>query len=83
MKIDCAEYEYISLNDYFFQESVLSECTDRGIEESIFQKPHKLHLTMGVMCLMDNEERLEASKLLTEAKDNIIMYVALIILSTG
>ncbi|KAJ2953712.1 hypothetical protein O0L34_g1332 [Tuta absoluta] len=56
-----------------FKQSVLRECPDRGIDESLFIRSNKLHLTLGMMCLMDNEERLQASKLLTEAKQNIIM----------
>ncbi|XP_034826615.1 activating signal cointegrator 1 complex subunit 1 [Maniola hyperantus] len=56
-----------------FKESVLRECP--GIEDSLFIKPGKLHITVGVMCLMDNEERLSASKLLTEARDKHIMPI--------
>lgn len=56
-----------------FKVSVLRECgQSRGLEESIFIRAQKLHLTLGVMCLMDNTERLFASNLLTEAKDKII-----------
>ncbi|KOB66100.1 Activating signal cointegrator 1 complex subunit 1 [Operophtera brumata] len=36
-------------------------------------RAERLHLTVGVMSLMDNEERLVASKLLGEAKDKIIL----------
>ncbi|XP_075992432.1 activating signal cointegrator 1 complex subunit 1 [Anticarsia gemmatalis] len=56
-----------------FKASVLRDCaSSRGLEESLFIKASKLHLTLGVMCLMDNEERLVASKLLTEAKDKVL-----------
>ncbi|CAK1550016.1 unnamed protein product [Leptosia nina] len=58
-----------------FKNSVLSECQSRGLEESLFIKASKLHITVGVMCLMDNEERLLASKYLTEAKELIIMPI--------
>ncbi|KAH9638709.1 hypothetical protein HF086_013981 [Spodoptera exigua] len=58
-----------------FRERVLQECPSRGLERSLFILPSKLHLTVGVMCLMDNEERLFASKLLTEAKEKIIMPI--------
>ncbi|XP_023943938.2 activating signal cointegrator 1 complex subunit 1 [Bicyclus anynana] len=54
-----------------FKEEVLRKCS--GIDESLFISSAKLHITVGVMCLMDNEERLLASKLLTEAKDKCIM----------
>ncbi|PZC82459.1 hypothetical protein B5X24_HaOG210500 [Helicoverpa armigera] len=57
-----------------FQASVLRDCPNsRGLDKSLFIKPTKLHLTLGVMCLMDNEERLFASKLLTEAKEKVVM----------
>ncbi|XP_026328555.1 activating signal cointegrator 1 complex subunit 1 [Hyposmocoma kahamanoa] len=56
-----------------FKESVLRECADsRDLDESLFVKPIKMHVTVGVMCLMDNEERTIASKLFTEAMDTII-----------
>ncbi|XP_045511187.1 activating signal cointegrator 1 complex subunit 1 isoform X1 [Colias croceus] len=58
-----------------FKESVLRECQSRALEESLFIPATKLHLTVGVMCLMDNEERLLVSKLLTEAKERIIMPI--------
>ncbi|XP_039765051.1 activating signal cointegrator 1 complex subunit 1 isoform X2 [Pararge aegeria] len=54
-----------------FKENVLQQCP--GIEDSLFIKPGKLHITVGVMCLMDNEERLMATKLLTDARDKYIM----------
>ncbi|KPJ06475.1 Activating signal cointegrator 1 complex subunit 1 [Papilio machaon] len=54
-----------------FKQIVLQEV--KGVDESLFIKSQKLHITIGVMCLMDNEERLQASKLLSEAKDKIIM----------
>lgn len=44
-----------------------------GVDETVFQTPSKLHLTLGVMCLMDSEERQEASKLLTEATEKFVM----------
>ncbi|KAJ8726442.1 hypothetical protein PYW07_001140 [Mythimna separata] len=58
-----------------FQTSVLRDCPSRNLDQSLFIKPHKLHLTLGVMCLMDNEERLFASKLLTEAKEKVVMPI--------
>ncbi|KAM3964822.1 activating signal cointegrator 1 complex subunit 1 [Aphomia sociella] len=56
-----------------FKEIVLRDCPSRGLEESLFISAQKLHITVGVMCLMDNEERLHVTKLFTEAKDKIIM----------
>lgn len=56
-----------------FKASVLRECSGCGLEESLFIRAERLHLTVGVMCLMDNEERLTASKLLTDARDKYIV----------
>ncbi|XP_063358488.1 activating signal cointegrator 1 complex subunit 1-like [Cydia amplana] len=56
-----------------FQEAVLRDCQNRGLHESIFIKPSKIHLTVGVTCLTDNQERILASNLLTEAKEKVIM----------
>ncbi|XP_061707281.1 activating signal cointegrator 1 complex subunit 1-like [Cydia pomonella] len=56
-----------------FQEAVLRDCQNRGLHESIFIKPSKIHLTVGVTCLTDNQERVFASNLLTEAKEKVII----------
>ncbi|XP_038216355.1 activating signal cointegrator 1 complex subunit 1 [Zerene cesonia] len=56
-----------------FKESVLREC--QSLDECLFIPSSKLHLTVGVMCLMDNEERILVSKLLTEAKEHIIIPI--------
>lgn len=58
-----------------FEASVIRDCPSRNLDKSLFIKPNKLHLTLGVMCLMDNEERLCASKLLTEAKEKVVMPI--------
>ncbi|CAB3230920.1 unnamed protein product [Arctia plantaginis] len=56
-----------------FKALVLRECAgSKGLDESLFIESQKLHLTIGVMCLMDNEERVIASKLFTEAKDKVV-----------
>ncbi|CAG9784324.1 unnamed protein product [Diatraea saccharalis] len=62
----------ITRNFELFKETVLRDCSSKGLDESLFIRPQKLHLTLGVMCLMDNEERLLASKLLTEAKEKVV-----------
>lgn len=54
------------------QETVLQECSNVSIEEPLFIRSHKLHMTVGVMCLMDNDERMLASKLLMEANEKFI-----------
>ncbi|CAD0196080.1 unnamed protein product [Chrysodeixis includens] len=58
-----------------FEAAVLRECPSRGIEKSIFIGAQRLHLTLGVMCLMDNEERSIASNLLKRAKNEVIMPI--------
>lgn len=44
----------------------------RGVYEYIFQKPHKLHLTLGMLTLLDDEERKEAKKVFMDCKEHII-----------
>lgn len=55
-----------------FKQKVLEECGTNGVEESVFILPTKLHITIGITSLMDNEERLQASKLLENVADEII-----------
>ncbi|CAG13304.1 unnamed protein product, partial [Tetraodon nigroviridis] len=55
-----------------FQEEVLQRCSqDRGVEESIFQNPAKLHLTIGTLVLLNDTEVRKACEHLQEC-DNII-----------
>ncbi|XP_037877692.1 activating signal cointegrator 1 complex subunit 1 isoform X2 [Bombyx mori] len=54
-------------------ERVLQECPNPTLEESLFIRSHKLHLTLGVMSLMDNDERIQVTNLLTEARDTIVI----------
>ncbi|XP_073957558.1 activating signal cointegrator 1 complex subunit 1-like [Choristoneura fumiferana] len=58
-----------------FKESVLRDCSSQGVEESVFISANKLHLTVGVMSLMDDEEKLLATTLLTDAKEKVIMPI--------
>lgn len=46
-----------------------------GIQEDMFTEPHKLHFTIGVMWLMDDNDRSHAIQLLNECCDSIVMYV--------
>lgn len=56
-----------------FQDKVLDICKNsRGVDASIFQAPGKLHLTLGTMVIMDNDEREEAVQTLAECKESII-----------
>ena len=45
---------------------------DRGIDGTIFQKLEKLHLTIGIMALMDDKEIQRAEELLKECKVDFI-----------
>ncbi|CAH0725945.1 unnamed protein product, partial [Brenthis ino] len=58
-----------------FKESVLQECSNSGLDDSLFIRSEKLHLTVGMLCLMDNEERMQASELLMEAKEKYIIPI--------
>ncbi|XP_014285072.1 activating signal cointegrator 1 complex subunit 1 isoform X1 [Halyomorpha halys] len=55
-----------------FKSEVLEKCKDRGINESIFQNPERLHLTIGLLVLSDKVERSEAGKALEECKEVVI-----------
>uniref|UniRef100_A0A1B6DI35 K Homology domain-containing protein n=1 Tax=Clastoptera arizonana TaxID=38151 RepID=A0A1B6DI35_9HEMI len=63
-----------SVKDGFldFKKQVLETCQGRGVEESIFQNPDKLHLTIGTLVLTDNVERNRASDVLMDCKHNLI-----------
>lgn len=53
---------------------MLRECAgSRGIDETIFINPYKLHITMGVMCLIDDQEIGRVSQLLIDARDKIVL----------
>lgn len=72
--------EDIQKNFEEFKKSVLDdeECSMREVDEFIFQNPKKLHLTIGVLLLLDNPEKQEAVKALQHCKENIIEYVELL-----
>ncbi|XP_046736458.1 activating signal cointegrator 1 complex subunit 1 isoform X1 [Diprion similis] len=56
-----------------FKESVLAINEPmRGVEEKIFQNPKKMHLTIGMLVLVDSTEREEAVRALEYCKENII-----------
>ena len=46
-----------------------SEC--RGLDESIFQTPTLLHMTLGTLALMDDYERQKASNLLHQTVEQL------------
>ncbi|VVD01731.1 unnamed protein product [Leptidea sinapis] len=55
-----------------FKATVLRDFNGRGLDESCFIRASKLHITVRMLSLMDNEERLLASKVLTEANEKVI-----------
>ncbi|XP_068610329.1 activating signal cointegrator 1 complex subunit 1 isoform X1 [Brachionichthys hirsutus] len=55
-----------------FKEDVLKQCSqDHGVEESIFQNPAKLHLTIGTFALLNEKEVKKAGEHLREC-ENVI-----------
>ena len=44
---------------------------DKGVDETIFQNPNKLHMTLGTLVLMDKNEIGKASALLEECKQDL------------
>ncbi|XP_043087092.1 activating signal cointegrator 1 complex subunit 1 [Puntigrus tetrazona] len=55
-----------------FREQVLERCgQDAGVDESIFQNPAKLHLTIGTLALLNEQEVTRASELLQRCQDTI------------
>ncbi|XP_050980609.1 activating signal cointegrator 1 complex subunit 1 isoform X3 [Labeo rohita] len=55
-----------------FREQVLERCgQDAGVDESIFQNPAKLHLTIGTLALLNEQEVTRANELLQQCQDVI------------
>uniref|UniRef100_A0AAV2LHF8 K Homology domain-containing protein n=1 Tax=Knipowitschia caucasica TaxID=637954 RepID=A0AAV2LHF8_KNICA len=55
-----------------FKEDVLEACSqDHGVEESIFQNPSKLHLTLGTLCLLNEAEVQAVGQQLQQNQDFI------------
>ncbi|KAG9485129.1 hypothetical protein GDO78_008302, partial [Eleutherodactylus coqui] len=60
-----------------FKEEVLSKCSkDYGIQSSIFQNPAKLHLTIGTLVLLNENEVTQACQLLHSCKDEFLYKIA-------
>ncbi|XP_072523157.1 activating signal cointegrator 1 complex subunit 1 [Salminus brasiliensis] len=52
-----------------FKEEVLEHCCqDGGVDESIFQNPAKLHLTVGTLALLNEQEVMRACELLQQCQ---------------
>lgn len=60
-----------------FKEEVLAKCSkDRGVEGTIFQNPSKLHLTIGTLVLLNENEVEQASQLLHKCKEEFLDKIA-------
>ncbi|XP_053519924.1 activating signal cointegrator 1 complex subunit 1 isoform X2 [Artibeus jamaicensis] len=56
-----------------FQEEVLEKCSmDRGVDSSIFQNPKKLHLTIGMLVLLSEQEIQQTCEMLKQCKEDFI-----------
>ncbi|XP_013401285.1 activating signal cointegrator 1 complex subunit 1 [Lingula anatina] len=56
-----------------FKADVLRECDgDRGIVPAVFQNPDKLHLTLGIMALMNGTEIAKATDLLQQCREDLV-----------
>lgn len=65
-----------SLQESFikFRKEVMENCSSvRGIDETIFQTPSLLHLTLGTMALLDERERDLARNLLQDCKEKVLL----------
>ncbi|KAK3094700.1 hypothetical protein FSP39_005155 [Pinctada imbricata] len=59
-----------------FKSDVLRLCDgDRGIDGTIFQKPEKLHLTIGTLVLLNQNEIQKAIDVLQECKEDLIIPI--------
>lgn len=57
----------------WIQEEILKSGPVLGLQEGMFTEPNKLHITIGVMCLMDDIDRSQAVQLLEECRDSIVV----------
>ncbi|XP_071605060.1 activating signal cointegrator 1 complex subunit 1 isoform X1 [Heliangelus exortis] len=56
-----------------FKEEVLEKCSkDDGISSSLFQNPAKLHLTLGTLVLLNEQEIRKACDLLQSCKEDFV-----------
>lgn len=61
--------EEIKKNFAQFKQEVLNDSEVFGLDESLFQKPEKLHLTVVMLVLLDNEDRAIAAEYLQDCKE--------------
>lgn len=62
----------IKKNFLRFKQEVLNDSEVYGLHESLFQKPEKLHLTIVLLVLLDNQDRVIAAEYLQDCKEMII-----------
>lgn len=55
------------------QEEVQQSGPTYGLHEKMFTEPDKLHITIGVMCLMDDVDRSAAVALLNDIRETLIV----------
>lgn len=66
--------EQMKHNFELFKSNILNGPPLRGVDETIFQKPEKLHLTIATLVLLDEVEIDTAVQAMQECKDEIIRY---------
>ncbi|KAM6346815.1 activating signal cointegrator 1 complex subunit 1 isoform 3-T3 [Alca torda] len=60
-----------------FKEEVLEKCSkDHGVTSSLFQNPAKLHLTLGTLVLLNEQEIQKACDLLQRCKEDFADQIA-------
>ncbi|KAM6265552.1 activating signal cointegrator 1 complex subunit 1 isoform 2-T2 [Porphyrio hochstetteri] len=60
-----------------FKEEVLEKCSkDHGVSSSLFQNPAKLHLTLGTLVLLNDQEIQKARDLLQRCKEDFVDQIA-------
>ncbi|XP_061491277.1 activating signal cointegrator 1 complex subunit 1 [Rhineura floridana] len=60
-----------------FKEEVLERCSnDYGVSSSLFQNPAKLHLTIGTLVLLNEQEIQKAQDLLQRCKEDFVNSIA-------
>lgn len=57
-----------------FRNDVLEKCTKsaHNVDESLFQTPCKLHITIGMLKLFDDYEKEQAFDVLKDCKEKVI-----------
>ncbi|NWS98925.1 ASCC1 protein, partial [Mionectes macconnelli] len=59
-----------------FKEEVLEKCSqDHGVSSSLFQNPAKLHLTLGTLVLLNEQEIRKACDLLQQCKEDFVDHI--------